>query len=1404
MYRRVLAHRIAAPAVSRAVAAQKAATPARAAGLRPHPLALYAVRTQASASSAQAFLSDSVLHDEEEGYRRLRVAKAYAAELTNSVRTAAAAAAAPHAAPAAHKPALSREQLLIPELFPRATMVSLEPVKVPKDDISDSLTTLRALSVAKVGERLALVYAALESGEVDRAENLFNRCWRSNPADTIKSIDASFVNRIIETHLELHRERRDADEPAPSSKFQQYVAHEQRAIEWMHRMYDFKLAPDEVTYSLLCCHFLRVNDTDRALGVIEKYEQAGFDIKQLFECPAFSGAEDRQLLEAMLRSVNKMPESSNGLGLLDNPDLDNLMLSALKDAKALSDLRSQGQRAANLHILDIPGSQVVVDQAEIQRERAKELLATQASGVSILRKALSDIGDTSGMDKYNQQLRLEERSYMAALEMQEASLASMPQHLRSIANTPIRLLAEWDKKLLPIITEEIEKLAKSQVEGKEKPFVELLKLLAPAKITRIAISEFLRAPIASSTRSRENPEPFVRAVMLARNIGAIIEREHNLEKLNSRKTRQTIAQEFGIHRLHTTGRLMDASIRKIATEMSKRNIRLNKTWIPKWGSENLVEVGAFLMDLVIKHAKISVTKPDPLIPQSTIEEEVAAFKHEVIFENTKNLGVVVFHHALLELLTTQSVSVSPLFLPMLVQPRPWLTAHSGGYLQHSECLLRIQGNAEHQDYLRAADEANHLSIVLRAIDVLGSTAWMINSGVYKVAAVLWNSGEEVPGLPQASTPPEIPKPDDYDTNPEAAKAYRFAAMKRDRDIANSYSQRCDVNYKLEIAKFFLGETIYFPHNLDFRGRAYPLPPNLNHMSNDLCRGLLTFGKARALGPSGLRWIKIQVSNLAGNDKVSLEDREKFADEHRELIIDSAERPLEGKRWWLESENPWQLLATCIELNKAWKSPNPEEYMSALPIHQDGSCNGLQHYAALGGDYEGARVVNLVPSDRPQDVYTGVADQVRKLIEKDLAEPSPPAEALIMKDRINRKLVKQTVMTNTYGVTFVGARDQVKNRLREANQLDKESALTDEQINSCSLYITHKIFESMGSLFQGARKIQVWLNHTARVIAKSIPENEINVNQLKDSAMLSEMGLLPSSISLALQAVEEATQDINSTLGILESPGNASTPAASADADSPISLEDAVKADNAKGKAPPAMESDLLMSKDELDNSILSLDEEWDLGLAPKKTLKVNKAVPDNMTSVTWTTPLGLPVVQPYRSKGMRNVTTSLQTFKIVDDLTPTPVNAQKQSSAFPPNFVHSLDASHMMLSAIACQACNVEYAAVHDSYWTHAGTVDQMNTILREAFVRLHTENIMDRLRDELLSRYGSHKIMVKVKLTKKSDIERFGQYLVANGRAQEARKRTFIAWVDLTLADLPKRGEFDIQLVRNSQYFFH
>ena len=67
-------------------------------------------------------------------------------------------------------------------------------------------------------------------------------------------------------------------------------------------------------------------------------------------------------------------------------------------------------------------------------------------------------------------------------------------------------------------------------------------------------------------------------------------------------------------------------------------------------------------------------------------------------------------------------------------------------------------------------------------------------------------------------------------------------------------------WSVQVAQAFRKEeSIYFPHNLDFRGRAYPMHPHLNHLGGDVNRGLLQFADAKPLGPSGLKWLKVSVS-----------------------------------------------------------------------------------------------------------------------------------------------------------------------------------------------------------------------------------------------------------------------------------------------------------------------------------------------------------------------------------------------------------------------------------------------------------------------------------------------------------------------------------------------------------------
>lgn len=101
---------------------------------------------------------------------------------------------------------------------------------------------------------------------------------------------------------------------------------------------------------------------------------------------------------------------------------------------------------------------------------------------------------------------------------------------------------------------------------------------------------------------------------------------------------------------------------------------------------------------------------------------------------------------------------------------------------------------------------------------------------------------------------------------------------------------------------------------------------------------------------------------------------------------------------------------------ALRSPDPLAFESSLPVHQDGTCNGLQHYAALGGDMIGAQQVNLDATERPADVYSFVANMVDAAIAQDVKKDNVYAK--MAQGKISRKIVKQTVMTTVYGASIV--------------------------------------------------------------------------------------------------------------------------------------------------------------------------------------------------------------------------------------------------------------------------------------------------------------------------------------------------------------------------------------------------
>ncbi|KAK7748735.1 DNA-directed RNA polymerase [Cytospora paraplurivora] len=676
------------------------------------------------------------------------------------------------------------------------------------------------------------------------------------------------------------------------------------------------------------------------------------------------------------------------------------------------------------------------------------------------------------------------------------------------------------------------------------------------------------------------------------------------------------------------------------------NPELTEDKVKPWPITLRVKIAATLLSALAEVFKVPVVREHPVTKEKMVSEQ-PALTHTSQFRRGRKVGLILPHPALAEMLREEPRGdFLARHLPMVVQPQPWTGFDKGAYHESPVPLVRIKaGEKDQRLYTEAALARGDMEQVTKGLDVLGKTAWRINRPVLSVFLEAWNSGEPLANIPALH--PEIPIPPEPEasTDPLVRRNW-IKEIKTAQNLKSSYhSLRCFMNFQLEIARAYRDQEFFFPHNIDFRGRAYPIPPYLNHMGADHVRGLLRFSEGRELGERGLMWLKVHLSNVYGFDKASLKDREQFAVDHLEQIRDSANNPLTGKRWWLEAEDPWQCLAACFELKAALDSPDPTKFVSHLPVHQDGTCNGLQHYAALGGDSWGARQVNLEPGEKPADVYSAVAELVIQDLKVDMDQGNPMAK--IMEGKIKRKVVKQTVMTNVYGVTFAGAKKQVLKQLDALYpNIGKESGIDAGLLAS---YVTTKIFKALSTMFRGAHDIQYWLGEIGGRVCRALTAEQ-----------LAKIG-------------EEGTE-----------PGSKTT----------------------KTKKPTR-------------NSFSSED-----------LLTMMR------TTIIWTTPLRMPIVQPYRKTTSKIINTPIQSLVLNNPNRFDPVNRRKQLQAFPPNFIHSLDASHMLLSALECHDLGLSFAAVHDSFWTHAADVDVMNRVLRDAFIRIHSEDVIQRLLQEFEARY--------------------------------------------------------------------
>jgi len=570
--------------------------------------------------------------------------------------------------------------------------------------------------------------------------------------------------------------------------------------------------------------------------------------------------------------------------------------------------------------------------------------------------------------------------------------------------------------------------------------------------------------------------------------------------------------------------------------------------------------------------------------------------------------------------------------PMIIKPMPWVNIVGGGYLNNDlvegidnidfdileSKIARIRRK---KDLLKLKD--TNMDGVYNALNKIQNTAYKVNSYIYDIVDTIWKEDLNLCKIPKSNliiVPDDLIR-EDYDNEElflEELKKHRVKCAKIHTINNLELGKKITFNMKLKIIKKLKDEKeFYFPHNLDFRGRIYPIPVLFNPQGDDVSKSMMKFAEGKKLGTDGLRWLKIHVANTFGFDKESLDLREKWAEEHIDEIEISVAEPLDFG-WWLDADKPLQFLAACEELINALNTDNPENFISHIPIAMDGSCSGIQHYSMMLKDEVGGKGVNLIDSKKPEDIYKDVSDEMIRLLENIVKTGTTDIKKIknvllksnavmwLSSNKINRKLSKRPVMTTPYGVGGFGIMDQLRDYL---NELDGVENLLQKDRIIFIKFITEKAIDNI-------------------VIAARVGMNYIQDN-----------------VDLFFKA---------------------------------------------------NVESDL--------------------------------------TTFRWTTPLGFTVTQNYKKQKQTKVETFFGTLrytvKINKDIE-NKVDKNRQKSGIAPNFIHSLDATHLMMTVNAMDSNS--FQVIHDSFGCHASDTTKLNKVLRQCFFDLYNE--VDRL-DEFTTNF--------------------------------------------------------------------
>ena len=466
-------------------------------------------------------------------------------------------------------------------------------------------------------------------------------------------------------------------------------------------------------------------------------------------------------------------------------------------------------------------------------------------------------------------------------------------------------------------------------------------------------------------------------------------------------------------------------------------------------------------------------------------------------------------------------------LPTIIPPRHWSSPYDGGYygascLQTQLIRLNVLGGTEAVKTYTSKLAMVDLGNIYAALNAMQDTPFKINKDILHTLKEIYASGGVLGGVPRTEPFEKLPRlPEDATKEEIQEHKKKAVGIYKQEEARKSKALRCLVAIKTA-ERFAEYDSIYFPWNVDYRGRCYPIPTALSPQGDDIQKSLLLFAKGTPLASNeDLKWLKIHGANLSGNDKISFKERIAWVEAHETDIVNSAEDPL-GYRWWYEvskGDYPMEFLAFCFEYRKLLtyieKYGNAKGFVSNLPLAFDGTCSGLQHFSALLRDEVGGQAVNLMPSDTVQDIYSIVANKVNKLLLKDALEGTEDSfktnkdgEVLLDRegkpqvkygdktlaqnwvtfnrikfgqDGITRKVCKRSVMTLAYGSKQYGFKENLLADIIHPYVLDHPEDNPFLSPNQAAIYMAKLIWDSVKTTVIKAVEGMEWLQKVADLI-----------------------------------------------------------------------------------------------------------------------------------------------------------------------------------------------------------------------------------------------------------------------------------------------------------------------------------